>query len=104
MALIAIYFLTYSKPVSDTMQIPAESGNSVTIQNFAFNPQTLTVAVGTTVTWTNQDSATHKINSNTFNSSDLSKGATFSYTFQTPGTYDYSCSIHPYMTGKIIVQ
>jgi plastocyanin len=78
--------------------------NMISIKNFAFNPQTLTVPVGIVVTWTNQDSAPHQIKSATFNSAVLNTGATFSFTFSQKGTFDYSCAIHPSMTGQIIVQ
>lgn len=78
--------------------------NTITIQNFAFNPGTLTVKQGTKVTWTNQDSATHKIKSDTFNSGDLNQGDKFEFTFKNKGSFDYSCSIHPSMTGKIVVE
>lgn len=80
------------------------AADTVTIQNFAFNPDTLTVSVGTKVTWINQDAVTHKIKSDTFNSADLSQGDKFEFTFNTKGTFDYSCSIHPSMTGKIVVE
>jgi plastocyanin len=76
----------------------------VTIQNFSFQPSPLTVSVGTTVTWTNMDSVPHQIKSTAFNSSPLSQGQTYSFTFQGAGTYDYSCAIHPTMHGQIIVQ
>ena len=82
----------------------AVEANAITIQNFAFSPATLTVKKGTTVTWTNNDSAPHQIKSATFNSSQLSKGQSFSFTFNTAGSFDYSCAIHPSMLGKIIVQ
>jgi plastocyanin len=78
--------------------------NTINIQNFAFSPSTLTVKKGTVVTWTNNDSAPHTIKSATFNSSSMSKGQTFSFAFDTVGTFDYSCGIHPSMTGKIIVE
>jgi plastocyanin len=90
---------------------------AVTIQNFAFTPQTLTVKAGTTVTWTNQDSAPHTVTSadgistsaNTtslFNGS-VNSGETFSYTFTKAGRYFYLCTIHksqPGMHGEVIVQ
>lgn len=78
--------------------------NTVIIKNFAFSPGTLTVKQGTKVTWTNQDSAPHKIKSDTFNSSNLNNGDAFSYTFNSKGSFDYICSIHPSMSGKIIVE
>lgn len=83
---------------------PSVEANAVNIQNFAFSPATLTVKKGTTVTWTNNDPAQHQIKSATFNSSQLSKGQTFSFTFNNVGTFDYSCAIHPSMLGKIIVE
>lgn len=88
-------------------QAPAPSGNaadSVAIQNFAFNPGTLTVSKGATVTWMNRDAAPHQIKSATFNSSLLNQGQSFSFTFNETGTFDYSCAIHPSMLGKIVVQ
>lgn len=82
----------------------AVSPNSVLISNFSFNPGSLTVKAGTTVTWTNNDSVTHSIKSSSFTSPDLATGDTFKFTFNTPGTYNYNCGIHPTMTGTIIVQ
>ena len=89
---------------SAAQQQATAASNMITIQNFAFNPGTLTVKQGTKVTWTNQDSVVHKIKSDTFNSSDLGQGDKFDFTFNTKGSFDYSCSIHPSMTGKIIVK
>lgn len=79
---------------------------SVTIQDFAFSPATITVAIGTTVTWTNEDSATHTVTSKTglFNSGELSNGASFSNTFTAAGDYEYYCSIHTSMVGHVIVK
>ena len=85
-------------------QSPAVTGTSVSIQNFSFSPATLTVKKGATVTWTNNDSAVHTIKSSSFTSGDLSKGDTFQFTFNTPGTFDYACGIHPSMQGKIVVE
>jgi amicyanin len=81
------------------------SANTITIKDLAFNPGTLTVKVGTNVTWTNQDSMSHTVTSDSglFESDSLSNGQTFVYMFNTTGTYDYHCSIHPSMTGKIVV-
>lgn len=78
---------------------------AVDIKDFAFSPVTVTVAIGTTVTWTNEDSSTHTIVSQSggFNSGDLSKGATFSHTFTAAGDFEYHCSIHPSMVGHITV-
>ncbi|MFL5759861.1 MAG: cupredoxin family copper-binding protein [Thermomicrobiales bacterium] len=91
---------------------PAASTNggateqAVTIQGFAFNPPTLTIPVGTTVTWTNQDSAPHTATSNdgAFQSGKLDQGKSYSFTFDKAGTYDYHCEYHANMHGTITVQ
>ena len=91
-------------PTGGTTLTPAQTGDQVTIQNFAFDPIVLTVTVGTTVTWTNKDSAGHRPTFADFASGTLATGDTFQHTFDTAGTFDYHCSIHPSMTGKIIVK
>jgi plastocyanin len=97
-----------SKTTAQTPSITttAASFNTVNIVNFTFTPGTLTVKAGTMVTWTNNDTTTHRPTSDTgvFDSGDLAPGATFSFTFNNRGTFSYHCSIHPYMTGKVIVQ
>lgn len=79
---------------------------SVSIQNFSFNPSSLTIRVGDTARWTNNDSAPHTITSdnNVLNSPTLSTGQSFEFIFTTKGTFPYHCSIHPFMTAQIIVQ
>jgi len=76
---------------------------AVTIQNFSFSPASITVAVGGTVTWTNQDSTAHTATGQSFNTGNLNRGQSGSATFSTPGTFPYHCSIHPNMTGTISV-
>ena len=78
----------------------------VKIDNFSFGPAAVTVPVGTTVTWTNQDDIPHTVVStdNVFKSKALDTDDKFSFVFTKPGTYSYFCSIHPKMTGQIIVQ
>src|ERR1700675_562535 len=80
----------------------------VKIDNFSFGPATLTVAAGTTVTWINRDDIPHTVVSTddpkAFKSKVLDTDEKFSYTFAKAGTYPYFCSIHPKMTGKVIVQ
>ena len=79
----------------------------MSIDNFTFTPQTLTVKAGTTVTWNNQDDIPHGIGSdnNAFRRSKaLDTDDKFAFTFTTPGTYKYFCYIHPHMTGTIVVQ
>jgi plastocyanin len=87
-------------------QAPA-SAIAVSIDNFTFTPQALTVKAGTTVTWTNKDDIPHGIAA-TGNSFTRSKAMdtddSYSFTFTTPGTYQYFCYIHPHMTGTIVVE
>jgi len=81
------------------------AANTVTIQNMAFNPSTLNVQVGTTVTWINKDSVTHDVVSDTglFTSGNLTNGMSYNYTFNQTGSFPYHCAIHPSMTGTIVV-
>jgi len=78
----------------------------VKIDNFSFGPAALTVPVGTTVSWTNRDDIPHTVVSTdgVFKSKVLDTDEKFSFTFSKAGTYPYFCSIHPKMTGKVIVQ
>ncbi len=78
----------------------------VKIDNFSFGPAALTVPVGTTVTWTNRDDIPHTVVSTdgVFKSKALDTDDKFSFVFSKPGTYSYFCSIHPKMTGQVIVQ
>ena len=80
--------------------------NYVTIDNFKFAPETLIVPVGTKVTWVNKDDMAHTVASKDkqFKSHALDTDQTFTFTFTSPGTYDYYCSVHPKMTGKVIVK
>jgi plastocyanin len=80
------------------------SGNTVTAKNFSFDPQELTVTAGTEVTFKNEDSVTHTFTGTDFDSGDIQPGGEFKHTFATAGSYDYHCSIHPSMTGKIVVK
>jgi amicyanin len=89
-----------------TADAPApQGGTAVSISDFKFNPPTLTVPVGTTVTWTNQDEEPHTIaaKDGSFHSPGMDTHATYSFTFTTAGSYDYICSIHPFMTGTVVV-
>jgi plastocyanin len=82
------------------------SANAVAIANFAFSPTTLTVKAGTTVTWTNSDSATHTVTSDNgvFDSGSMANGKTYSFTFNQTGTFPYHCTFHPSMKATVIVQ
>ena len=86
---------------------PARAANiEVKIDNFAFNPQQVTVHAGDTVTWLNHDDIPHTVTSKTltFRSKALDTDDKFSFTFATPGSFPYFCSLHPMMTGTIVVE
>jgi len=84
---------------------PPPAGHTVSIKNMAFSPATLSVAAGTTVTWTNNDAMTHTVTEDggSFDSGDMIQGATFSHKFTTSGTISYHCKIHPAMTASVAV-
>jgi plastocyanin len=86
---------------------PAPAAAIVKIDNFTFGPQTLTVSPGTTVTWINQDDIPHTVvavDGKSFRSKVLDTGDRFSFTFARPGRFGYFCSIHPHMTGTVLVK
>ena len=86
---------------------PAPAAVQVNIFNYKFDPATVTVPVGTTVTWTNKDEIPHTVASSDKSfpgSSGLDTGDSYSYTFTKPGSYAYFCTLHPFMTGKVVVQ
>lgn len=89
---------------SSGIEMPATQTMQITIKNFAFNPNSITIKSGTTVVWTNKDSTAHTVTGDSFSSGQIQPGESFQFAFSTPGTYNYHCSIHPSMTGKIIVQ
>jgi plastocyanin len=86
----------------------AAEPNTVKIDNFAFDPPTLTVAPGTTVMWVNKDEEPHTVTSVNkdlpFKSAGLDTDNSFSFTFTKPGIYKYFCSVHPHMVGTIVVK
>lgn len=82
---------------------PSEK-NIVFIKDFKFQPAEITIQKGETITWTNQDSARHTATGKSFDSGLLSKGESFKQTFNEAGVFDYICTPHPYMKGKVIVQ
>ena len=78
----------------------------VKIDNFTFAPQRITVKAGTTVTWINEDDIPHTVvaNQKAFKSKVLDTDDKYTFTFTTAGTYDYFCSLHPHMTGSVVVE
>jgi plastocyanin len=104
--LSAVAFMAISSP---RMAVRADnkpaSGTEVKIDNFSFGPD-LTIAAGSTVTWTNHDDVPHVVASDTdvFKSKALDTDDRYSYTFTKPGTYLYYCTVHPKMTAKVVVR
>jgi plastocyanin len=84
----------------------ATSGTSVSLANIAISPTSLTINAGQSVTWTNNDSVTHHLvgDKGEFDSGDMAPGAKFTFTFKTAGSVNYHCTIHPSMTGTIVVK
>ncbi len=100
----AITFAVLGAPLARAEPPPAII---VQIDNFAFDAQTVTVAPGATVTWINNDDAPHTVvadDGKSFRSKVLDTGERFSFTFPTAGTWGYFCSVHPHMTGKVVVK
>lgn len=94
-----------SAPAASVPAASTGAGDAVTIANFSFSPTPLTVKVGSTVTWTNQDSVAHTVTADdgSFESSHIGGGGTFTQTFAKAGTFAYHCSIHPSMKATITV-
>jgi plastocyanin len=92
--------------VQQTAATTAKAGAKVSIVNFEFTPGEITIAPGESVTWTNDDGAPHGLEYHDGEKGTdlLLPGASFSRRFDRPGTYDYNCSVHPYMTGRVIVR
>ena len=102
--LAAIIFISCSKSYnSGNKSTPAAA--SVSIKNMAFNPASLSLTTGATVTWTNSDTTVHTVTADdgSFNSGNIAIGATYSRVFNTAGIVAYHCTIHPEMTGKVVV-
>jgi plastocyanin len=84
----------------------APGATAVTIDNFTFSPAPITVAAGTTVTWTNNDDIPHTVRAvdGSFHSKAMDTADSYSFTFAKPGVYSYFCSLHPKMVGKVVVK
>jgi plastocyanin len=103
---IAIVLLIAGSPNITASDQPSTAAAEVKIDNFVFGPQMITIPVGATVTWTNKDDIPHTTVSTdgVFKSKVMDTDENFSYTFTKAGTYSYFCSLHPKMTGKVVVQ
>ena len=107
--LLLAFGVLMSGHVTPAASQPNDSGNKyqVNIDNFSFTPATLTVPVGAKVTWTNKDDVPHTVVSTTKafpHSPAMDTDESFSYAFAKAGTYEYYCSVHPKMVGKVVVQ
>jgi plastocyanin len=96
-----------AQPAAATM-VPATApaAQQVSIDNFSFSPKSITVPVGTSITWVNHDDVPHTVTSKTkaFASKAMDTDEKFTYVFQKPGTYTYYCAVHPHMTATVIVK
>ena len=110
---VTVYLVEVAAEVQDEGGSPAAEddeetagGDAVEIVDFTYEPAELTVAVGTTVTWTNQDTAPHTATAEdlSFDSGRLDQGQSFEYAFEEAGTFVYVCQFHPNMTGTITVE
>ncbi len=106
-ALVTAAFLMFScsKSNSYNSSNPPASTASVSIKNMAFNPLSLSISTGTTVTWENNDTTAHTVTADdgSFNSGTIAVGARFTRAFSTTGTFAYHCTLHPEMTGTVVV-
>jgi plastocyanin len=109
--ILAILVIGCTNKQSDNSPVIPGKGNlgikvDIAIRDFSFSPDSVTITKGTTVIWTNMDSATHTVVSDSgeeIKSDSISNGQSYSHTFSTAGTYDYHCGIHASMKGKVIV-
>jgi plastocyanin len=105
-ALVIVAIMITGRAKSFAMPAEQDKATEVKIDNFVFSPNAITIPAGSTVHWTNRDDIPHNVVSEdkTFKSKVLDTDESFAYTFTKPGTYTYFCSIHPRMTGKVVVQ
>jgi plastocyanin len=105
-AALAVVTLGAAAPAPGVIPPTAPSAVTVNIDNFVFGPQAVTVPVGASVTWTNRDDIPHTVVAvdRSFRSKVLDTDEKFSFTFTRAGTFDYFCSIHPHMIGKVVVK
>jgi plastocyanin len=104
--LAGLLALALQAPPAAAAAAAAATGTEVKIDNFTFAPQRVTIKPGTTVTWINEDDIPHTIaaTGKAFRSKVLDTDDRFSFTFTTAGTFEYFCSLHPHMTGTIVVE
>ena len=102
---LAVVF-SVSTIIAPAAQTDDSSSYVISIKDFQFSPRMITIHSGSKVTWTNKDEEPHKVVevNSTFTSQPLDTDNSFTYEFDAPGTYEYFCSLHPHMTGKIVVE
>ncbi|MFO1209845.1 MAG: cupredoxin family copper-binding protein [Amaricoccus sp.] len=105
LALLAAAALAVAVPAAAQDVAAGSPTVTVSIENFTFSPETVTVAPGTTVTWVNRDDIPHLVvdTGKGFRSKALDTGDSYSFTFASPGSFEYFCALHPHMTGKVVV-
>jgi plastocyanin len=103
---VAVVATACGGSASTTTSGGAAAGGQVVMKGFAFSPGSITIKVGESVTWTNQDGTTHTVTANNgeFSSGNIASGGGFTFKFDKAGTYPYHCSIHSTMKGTIVVQ
>jgi len=104
-SLVALGAIAVTAPHAAHAQAPAVA-SAVTISDFGFHPATITVAPGTVVTWTNKDDEPHTVaaDDRSYHSTPMDTDEHFSHTYTAPGEYHYFCTLHPHMTGVVIVR
>ncbi|EIT70018.1 MULTISPECIES: OmpA family protein [Hydrocarboniphaga] len=93
-----------AEPAPAPAPAPVAGGTTVILKDYAYSPASLTVPVGATVTWKNEDGSNHFVNFAGESSGRLKEGATYTKTFTSPGVYEYACQLHPQMKGTVVVQ
>ncbi len=106
MVAISFMILNLLYGCSKSNNTPTPGNDEVFIQSFAFSPSTVTITLNSTVVWTNKDAVSHTVTSDDglFDSGLLSTNTVYSHQFTTAGTFNYHCTVHPNMLGKVIVQ
>jgi plastocyanin len=97
-----VFYLIQVYPAERAELLAGEEG-VVVIRDLSFSPAELHIRTGETVTWRNLNGVVHTVSGGTFDSGNIRPGSSFTHTFVAPGTYDYSCAIHPYMKGRVVV-
>lgn len=104
LVIATVFFISCKKKSTTPPSSGTPGANEVWMQNTAFTPASITVALNTTITWTNKDNMNHNVTSSSFQSPTIASGGTYSHLFASVGTYTYNCTFHAGMNGTVIVQ